>query len=79
MKKTICCVAVCLIVSSAAAQTMTVDSMDDASGWKSNHTDNRITISGDPKPKEGKGAVRFDSQVEALFAICCRLFKPDEA
>lgn len=78
IRSIIYCLALCVSVSSTAAQTRTVDSMDDISAWKSNHPDNRITISADPKPTEGKGAVRFESQVGTLFAICCRLFKPDE-
>ena len=52
MRRVLCCLVLCLMVSSAAAQTATVDSMDDVSAWKSNHTDNRITISVDPKPEE---------------------------
>ena len=78
MRRTLYCLVLCVTASSASAQTKMVDSMDDISAWKSNHTDSRITINADPEPKEGKGAVHFDSQVATLFAIGCRLFTPDQ-
>jgi len=77
MRTAVGCVTVLLIASVAFAQTKVVDSMDDAALWKSNHKDNRITFTADPRPKEGQGAVRFDSQVPGTFAICYRTFTPD--
>ena len=79
MKRIAWCVVLCLVVSSAFAETKVLDTMDDVSTWKTNHKDKRIVMVADEAPKEGKAAVRFDSQVATTFAICYRLFKPDAA
>ena len=79
MRRAAWCLVLCLAVSAADAQTKVVDTMDDVAAWKSNHTDKRITMSADEAPREGKGAVRFDSQVATTFAICYRLMPPDPA
>ena len=77
MRTAVGCVIALLIASIACAQTKLIDSMDDPATWKSNHDDKRITFLPDPEPKEGRGAVRFDSQVATTFAICYRTFTPD--